>query len=602
MRVRGLTLTGGRANEGGGIHFFDGGELLGCRVIANHAESSGGGVYGFNIIVSNCVVARNTANLAAGGLLMDSLKLATIGIWNSVISNNTVNNTAFGYAEGGGVRITAMNAAAWIVNCHIVDNVAEGVPYKNHGGGLHVTGAKALTVRNTLIARNVARDKAGGAWVNLGTTFQNCTIAGNKSDGEGSGLYLATAPNDSFPCRIENSIIHNNISKQAASPWLANVHVWFEQGLNWFENVSVGNAPGRPALPGRNISYAYPRFLHGWDLSARSPCVDAGSNQPWMNGARDLAGRPRSAGNNVDLGCFETQPGARGAGPEHDYDGDGRSDLALYWSGYWAILHMAGGLRQNYFGHPTCTALTGDYDDDGIADLVIYQEESGYWGFQLSRTQKFEYLWLGGPDCLPLPGDYDGNGIADLAIYHVPTGGWYYRALGKSLIYGPFYVSRGADEAARGKPVDPDEYDELRIVPVSGDFDGDGRTDFSEMERSTGYWRIKFNTGYMHTVGLASGGAGGIPVAGDFDGDFKDDPAIFNPTTGAWKVFPSAYGYAPMSLSVWAGGMPVRGDYDGDGRDDLITYNPADYFWQGYMTRLGWVRGQFGAPDWRPVR
>jgi hypothetical protein len=39
-----------------------------------------------------------------------------------------------------------------------------------------------------------------------------------------------------------------------------------------------------------------------------SPCIDAGTNLPWMAGATDLDGNPRIVDGRVDIGCYEYIP------------------------------------------------------------------------------------------------------------------------------------------------------------------------------------------------------------------------------------------------------------------------------------------------------
>jgi len=40
-------------------------------------------------------------------------------------------------------------------------------------------------------------------------------------------------------------------------------------------------------------------------LKAVSPCINAGTNLPWMTGAKDLDGNPRIVDGTVDMGCYE---------------------------------------------------------------------------------------------------------------------------------------------------------------------------------------------------------------------------------------------------------------------------------------------------------
>ncbi|MFH0879187.1 MAG: VCBS repeat-containing protein [Lentisphaerota bacterium] len=103
-----------------------------------------------------------------------------------------------------------------------------------------------------------------------------------------------------------------------------------------------------------------------------------------------------------------------------DYDGDGKSDLAVYHDGYWSIYSIAHGVILNnagVWGGSGWVPAPGDYDGDGEADLAVYHD--GYWsiysianGVILNNAG----VW-GGPDWFPVPGNYDGDGKADLAVY-----------------------------------------------------------------------------------------------------------------------------------------------------------------------------------------
>jgi hypothetical protein len=55
--------------------------------------------------------------------------------------------------------------------------------------------------------------------------------------------------------------------------------------------------------------------LAGFDytLDRKSPCIDAGLNQPWMIGATDLAGNDRILSGFVDMGAYEADYPAPGA-------------------------------------------------------------------------------------------------------------------------------------------------------------------------------------------------------------------------------------------------------------------------------------------------
>lgn len=67
----------------------------------------------------------------------------------------------------------------------------------------------------------------------------------------------------------------------------------------------------------------------------------------------------------------------------------------------------------------------GDYDGDGLRDLVIYNSANGYWYMRLSGNgYQVNGGIFGGPGFIPVPADYDGDSIADPAVYETTTGMW----------------------------------------------------------------------------------------------------------------------------------------------------------------------------------
>ena len=175
------------------------------------------------------------------------------------------------------------------------------------------------------------------------------------------------------------------------------------------------------------------------------------------------------------------------------------------------------------------------------------------------------------------PSDYSGDGLGNLAVYSNSAAG------------GGRFDIRG-DAGAADQVV---MLGQAGDVPVSGDFDGDGKLDvavFRPMVDSNGDgvadaagWTIvESSTGNRREVLFGAPGMMDLPAPADYDGDGKTDIATFRPDSdllpGAahWFILPSGGGSA-YAVAFGASGMmdmPAPADYDGDGRADIATYRP----------------------------
>ena len=253
--IAGFTVRNGMASHGGGI-LMTGGRVSNCLVTACTAVYYGGGVYlGRNCEIVDSTVASNVAQTNdAGGIYLD---------------------------QGGSVD-----------RCTVVSNLA-----RKAGGAFVYWGG---TVRNSLFAHNRAGhvyslpengDGGGVLFFLPGGLMENCTIVGNSAI-QGGGAYRNAGG------LIRNCIIYDNLADTSGSNYVGTGEGTFSSCVA----PSLGtNAVAGPPLW---IDAAAGDFR----LQPSSPCLDAGTNQPWMSVARDLEGYPRQSETVADLGAYERSP------------------------------------------------------------------------------------------------------------------------------------------------------------------------------------------------------------------------------------------------------------------------------------------------------
>jgi len=107
-------------------------------------------------------------------------------------------------------------------------------------------------------------------------------------------------------------------------------------------------------------------------------------------------------------------------------------------------------------------------------------------------------------------------------------------------------------------------------LPVTGDWNGDGRTKVGVFRNSTHMFYLKNGTS---TTTINWGASTDLPVTGDWNGDGRTEVGVFrNPT----HTFYLKNGTTTMAISWGAStDKPVTGDWNGDGRTEVGVFRPS---------------------------
>ncbi|QEG36894.1 choice-of-anchor Q domain-containing protein [Bythopirellula goksoeyrii] len=289
--ISGLTLTGGQADQGGGLR--------------NYSPAS--------TTLTDVVVTGNTATTngtdAGGGIWSNgNLTLA-----DSTVSNNMAPN---GTSSGGGI---------WNSNLLTITNsTLSGNSANSGGGGIFNSVLGTVTITNSTLSGNSAGSNGGGIWNNGGTTtITSSTISRNSANSWGAGIYHSfgtTTLSHTIVSGNSSATLGNEIRLQGGTVNLNNFNLigdssqttaqaLFGVGAGATDILATSNGTNPTALgsilDATLANNGGPTLTHA--LVPASPAINAGNPaiaSPPTNDQRG-SGFPRIMFDRVDIGAYE---------------------------------------------------------------------------------------------------------------------------------------------------------------------------------------------------------------------------------------------------------------------------------------------------------
>lgn len=282
-----------------------------------------------------------------------------------------------------------------------------------------------------------------------------------------------------------------------------------------------------------------------------------------------------------------------------DFDRDGRMDLLLRANGEVRVARNSGGSFVLGSVFSLGRVAVGDFDGDGILDVVSVQVNGSTTAVALLKGdgaggfRAVSSFLVAGALSAAVAADFDGDGKLDLAASAGGPDVWLYRGDGRGGFGAPYVLHTSASAVSRlyTLDVDADGRSEL-LASGSGGFAYDVLSTFTLGPGGT-----------FQETGGPDGGGSQCPfdlATGDVDGDGRRDAVAVDRYVGGCADGILTFLARPgggvhvrqPASSLWS---PVLADFDGDGKTDIAALRGSIYgVPTALVVQLGDGAGGFG--------
>ena len=307
------TISHNAANRGGGVYGCA--EVVNCTFTDNAAVDGCAGaldlVSDCETTVTDCTFSHNYAATVAGAVYVGFSDTQVTFTRCSFIANSSADKGGAIYADG-----CTCGSYSTFYQCKFIGNNAG-----SDGGAICDYGFTDVQLYSCLLVGNSA-GRNGGALCDEydgGSALINCTVSNNTAAGQGGGVCY---DNYSYKGRrLANTVIWANSDKNGQTHPYSQIYLIEVSELQDVTHCCIQVIP--PEIKGQGNTTSDPLFVDadGPDnvpgneddnlhLLGGSPCVDTGHNEYVPQQSTDLDGNPRIINGAVDRGAYEKQDGA----------------------------------------------------------------------------------------------------------------------------------------------------------------------------------------------------------------------------------------------------------------------------------------------------